>query len=660
MQKASYQIVLRSLSLDLEKWAKVLADLDSQHHEQLLTCASADIAVAAVQSVADSELQQKEPRPLSRSSSSSTWQHPQLEDPGAPREMDPPPEAPPEFAACPLPPDVPLLTLPHRERRSIDVAPNADVTAQSASLPVAGACPCESPTSPTCPEMFRINEELKDIDCLPVKSPDEINFGGSSTSRTSGTNRGAAIQFPTRARRLSRVSHQSNGSNISSDPTTVISATMLQRLYGWRSPYQDYENFSELPRLQRLQLHTQYVLKSRVFEFGIGMVILANLIVTGVEVSLNISREETRVFEILEHVFLIIYILELCMRFFAEGRGALRIRLTLFDLVLVMSGIICSWVIAPLFAGSADDVNDKVFLLRTFRLLRLIRALRLLAQFNTLWRLVQGLMNSLDILCSTLVLLCLTLYVLAVVGLEIIGNDAMLTEHELTGPIVEKHFQTLSSCMLTLIRFVTLDDLAELFAPMIRLQPILVVYYICGLLVVSIALMNLVTAVLVEKAIQTARMDSQAERTMRQAQLRNLMPLIRELFQRWDEEQTGGITKESVLERLERSGGDLNIPDGLRDIFKPELMVQLFDILDADDSGAIDEEEFVTGVMQMAMTDVPIEARQTLKYLKCMRKKVDAIDRFLGQFKDLRGQLLLAGALDSPHSPGGYRVSLSS
>lgn len=287
-------------------------------------------------------------------------------------------------------------------------------------------------------------------------------------------------------------------------------------------------------------------------------------------------------------------------------------RLMLFDILLVSTGIMCSWIIYPLIlfdtGSAAQTVNDKVLMLRTLRLLRLIRALRLLVQFKTLWRLVHGLMNSLDILFSTTVLLLLSLYILACVGMELIINDDVL-----------------------------LDNLVIIFAPLVRLRPGLLLYYLSGVLIISIALMNLVTAVLVEQAIQTARMDAESDRTFRQQKMKELSPLIRHLFQTLDQDGSGSITKEEILMRMENHGGRLRVPADLVDIFKPESMLQLFDILDSDDSGECDEDEFVNGVMQMAMTDVPIEARQTLKHIRGFKRKFDKLEHY---FQELAAFLM--------------------
>ena len=47
--------------------------------------------------------------------------------------------------------------------------------------------------------------------------------------------------------------------------------------------------------------------------------------------------------------------------------------------------------------------------------------------------------------------------------------------------------------MLTLVQFVTLDNTSEIYVPVIKHVPGLVIYFMTFIMIVSIALMNLVT-----------------------------------------------------------------------------------------------------------------------------------------------------------------------
>ena len=63
---------------------------------------------------------------------------------------------------------------------------------------------------------------------------------------------------------------------------------------------------------------------------------------------------------------------------------------------------------------------------------------------------------------------------------------------------MERHFPELFVTMLSLVQFVTLDSIGSIYAPLVRKDPLLLIFFMLFILIVSIALMNLVTAVIVE------------------------------------------------------------------------------------------------------------------------------------------------------------------
>lgn len=141
--------------------------------------------------------------------------------------------------------------------------------------------------------------------------------------------------------------------------------------------------------------------------------------------------------------------------------------------------------------------------------------------------------------------------------------------------------------------------------------------------------MNLITAVLVEKAIQTSQLDVETERHLRRQKLTNLRPAIRQVFRMLDCDGSGSITKAEALEAVTCRGGVLGVPKIVQHIFKPDSIMELFDVLDSNQAGEIGEDDFVDSVMQMAMTEVPLESRQMLQAAKVIRRKVDHVQSMM-------------------------------
>merc|ERR1712107_315952 len=96
-----------------------------------------------------------------------------------------------------------------------------------------------------------------------------------------------------------------------------------------------------------------------------------------------------------------------------------------------------------------------------------------------------------------------------------------------------------------------------------------------------------------------------------------------------DVDGSGSVSKTELLTSIRDRGGVLGVPQPLQHIFKPEAVMNLFEFLDTSNSGEVDENDFVDGVVQMAMTEVPLESHQMLKLLKVNRRKVEHIQSML-------------------------------
>jgi len=141
---------------------------------------------------------------------------------------------------------------------------------------------------------------------------------------------------------------------------------------------------------------------------------------------------------------------------------------------------------------------SQVLTLRVLRLLRLVRALRLLEQFKELWKLCNGLLRSMRTMLSVLLLVIVAIFVFACMGVDLIAESVTLNSNEETRMIVQEHFSSLPVVMLTLMQFANSDSIASIYMPICKEVPGLVLYFLVLWLVGAIALMNLVTAIVVE------------------------------------------------------------------------------------------------------------------------------------------------------------------
>lgn len=213
---------------------------------------------------------------------------------------------------------------------------------------------------------------------------------------------------------------------------------------------------AELSGWELYRHQVKKMVDSKWFEWTAGAIILLNMITIGLETEVSLrSAEGVMIFTNLERVFLAIYTLELVVRFIAGGRASIRDPWWLLDFILVAVGVV-ALVIAPTLGSIAQQDfggMESLLIMRGLRLLRLVRALRMISYFKVMWRLVYSLLTAGGTMLSTSVLLLLALFISGVIAVELITKDSDLKMNPITGPIVEIHFASLPTPILTLVQF---------------------------------------------------------------------------------------------------------------------------------------------------------------------------------------------------------------
>lgn len=361
-----------------------------------------------------------------------------------------------------------------------------------------------------------------------------------------------------------------------------------------------------------------WLLAWRFFEPFMGIVIALNSANIGWSINRELLGEPTGVQEVIEGVFLCIFVLEIALRFYVEGPRCLRSGANAFDFVLVVITAVTQ-IAKPLLglvrSGSVARYLEQLIILRMMRLLRLARAVRLVASFNSLWRLVQGIMHCFSTMVSALVLIFICIYIFACFGAEFISKPFMGDRE--VGEIIDRQFSTLPQILLTLFQFVSMDSTAAIYVPLIQHSPALSLYFLPLLVVVAIALMNLITALIVEDAISNSRMDEEMSAFYTRRKLKVLTPALRQLFRSLDKSGDGLIEVQEVVQSIKQG---VHIPPELQELLSPARMIDLFEALDSDHSGDLSESEFVNGMGCVAFADVSLETIQILHHLRSLRE----------------------------------------
>mmetsp|Transcript_43616 Transcript_43616/g.98110 ORF Transcript_43616/g.98110 Transcript_43616/m.98110 type:complete len:561 (-) Transcript_43616:138-1820(-) len=344
---------------------------------------------------------------------------------------------------------------------------------------------------------------------------------------------------------------------------------------------------------------------SSAFDAVVGVVIICNAVTIGLEAELNVPEHRPAtcvgpncdamrsVVSVLEHFFLALYTVELVLRAVAFGPiNALRQSdWVKFDAVLVAIGL--GEVLVNLAMAESRDALPNITLIRILRLARLARTVRLIIQFRTLWLLVKGLMGSILTMVWTFFLMGTIIFVFAVLAIELIPNNTDNMQDPAYHEVATTWFSSVFSASLTLCQMMTMDSSGSIYRPLAEKDPWLMLYFIVYLLIVGIALMNLVTAVMVDTSIQQAQEDRQVQEAWEAQKRAALVPKLRDMFAALDRDGSGELD----WEELEMAPAD--VQDMLFRIVNTKDLRWVFETIDYDGSGTISVDEFCEGVLKM-------------------------------------------------------------
>jgi voltage-gated sodium channel len=347
-------------------------------------------------------------------------------------------------------------------------------------------------------------------------------------------------------------------------------------------------------------------------------VIITNTVCIGIEVQHSIDGRESKTLETLEHCFLSFFIIELILRMIMNHGDYMRSGWLVLDASCVVVGVVSDWIVAPILYSTSMGgvpVIGHFEVIKVLRLLRLTRSLRLLEMFPELWALTSGLFSAARTVAFACVLLIMAVYIFACVLSEMLATSK-LRNHPATKELIADRFPDLLRTFMTTWSFTNADSIGDIYEPLIAQDPSFAFVFVPIWIVVSVALMNLVTAVIVDTAIERHKTNDLLKRAEMRKKIRALTPHIEDLFVQLDKAEDGSLE----VKELSLTGIDMH--KDLRNVIEEDKLKDLFQFLDLDGSGTIDKGEFVDGIMHLTLQNVPIETTQTLQLLRTLQREM--------------------------------------
>ncbi|KAK7929578.1 hypothetical protein WMY93_005973 [Mugilogobius chulae] len=242
-----------------------------------------------------------------------------------------------------------------------------------------------------------------------------------------------------------------------------------------------------LPRCwTRLRTKLELIVGSRYFSRGIMIAILINTLSMGIEYHEQ-PQELTDVLEISNMVFTSLFSLEMLLKLLALGLfGYIKNPYNGFDSIIV---IISVWEIV-------GEAEGGLSVLRTFRLLRVLKLVRFLPALR---RQLVVLMKTMDNVATFCMLLMLFIFIFSILGMHLFGCKFGLRQE--TGDTLpdRKNFDSLLWATVTVFQILTQEDWnAVLYNGMASTTPLAALYFVALMTFGNYVLFNLLVAILVE------------------------------------------------------------------------------------------------------------------------------------------------------------------
>mmetsp|Transcript_92786 Transcript_92786/g.267904 ORF Transcript_92786/g.267904 Transcript_92786/m.267904 type:complete len:584 (-) Transcript_92786:59-1810(-) len=376
------------------------------------------------------------------------------------------------------------------------------------------------------------------------------------------------------------------------------------------------------------------------FETFFGVAIVAHAVFLGVQTETAtrpLSTSTVWALECVSIAFALLFAVELALKIQVHRLGFLvdreMWRWNLLDLVTVASSffeIIATMAIGPETQGSSIESSIEPIrilrIARITRLLRVIRIVRIIRFVRALRTMVYQLLSTAKPLFWAGVLLFIIMYVFAIVFVQVTLVHKS-TGGEMTQKL-EEYWSNLSSCMYSLLLAVTNGiSWVELAVPLSFMGPFPVVLFIAYIAMVQFAVLNILTGVFCQNAIDSAAQDQELIAQSMLANKQMYVQNMQQLFKAFDADDSGSVTISEFMAHLDDESVRLYFES--LDLDTSDVGT-LFRLLDTADHRELELEEFISGCLRlkgnakgMDMAKLSYMQRALAKKLACFMERTD-------------------------------------
>lgn len=346
------------------------------------------------------------------------------------------------------------------------------------------------------------------------------------------------------------------------------------------------------------------LIDSAMFTGFISIVVMSNMYVVILETDErgNKDREASETLKNISVAMLITYMIESAMRLFVHRSRFCENRWNVFDITLVSADVLGSLLENVLKKSGQDVPSFAIF--RLFRVVRVVRLFRSLTSFRELFMMLHGLAAAMKAIMWATVMVLVAFLFWSLVGVELI--HPLVQEAVKLGKLdcerCPRSFSSVWLANITLIQTVLCGDAwGEVAIPLIEMYPLSIAYFLASFVSVNLGIMNLIVAVIVDRAQQAREDDHQNQLKEKEINMVKAKTRLGEVFRRLDIDDSGTVTCDELVEGIETEAEFADILR-LMDV-SPEDLSLLFKVLDKDGSGELNYNEFCENLYKMKTHD---------------------------------------------------------
>jgi voltage-gated sodium channel len=320
------------------------------------------------------------------------------------------------------------------------------------------------------------------------------------------------------------------------------------------------------------------------------------------------------IYHVLNGMFLLIFSIELVIRFIAFGcKGFFCSKddwyWNLFDFTIVtLAGVD---YMKGLITGGAAKNSKMLTILRALRILRILRVTRLLRLNKKLRILVTGLGASIPNVFWIFAMLLMLTFISAIFCTQLIGNQKELWgPNSVNGTIeaeeqIEELWGTVAKSMLTLFQILTMDNWVYTTNQIYERMPWMYLFFDTYVVFGAMVILSMLTGVMAEQMNEVREEEDKEEekhqnslfdKAMEEFHQHQLQKRNTNEFRLNKVEFQDLFNDEELVEKLEALKEEGEMTGG---VFTPELAGELFECFDVDDSGYITWDEFQKGLFEV-------------------------------------------------------------